>query len=130
MGAPSNKRIGAAFERELCEKLAKAGYWVHFLAPDTRGAQPFDVIAIKDGIAHAIDCKTSVAKTFNISRLEENQIMSFEHWLRCGNTEPIIAVKHEGRIYGIEYNELKKERSIKLTPQNGIYFWDDERSDT
>ncbi len=132
MGSPSNKQIGSAFERTLCQKLANLGYWVHFLAPDARGAQPFDIIAVKHGVAHAIDCKTCVAATFNISRLEENQILAFEHWLRCGNTTPIIAVLHEGRIYAIEYDRLKEQRSIKLNTETerAQFFWDDERSDT
>lgn len=132
MASHSNKKIGSAFERTLCQKLANLGYWVHFLAPDARGAQPFDIIAVKHGVAYAIDCKTCVAATFNISRLEENQFLSFEHWLRCGNTTPIIAVLHGGEIYAIEYDRLKEQRSIKLNTETERpqFFWDDERSDT
>ena len=110
----NNKRLGTQFEREICEKLAKLGYWVHFLAPDARGAQPFDIIVVRDGIAHAIDCKTCVANTFSINRLEENQVTAFERWMKCGNTIPIVAVKHDGKIYAIEYTELKERKSIKL----------------
>ena len=132
MGARSNKSIGTAFEREVCDLLARNGYWVHFIVPDARGAQPFDIIAMKDGIAHAIDCKTNVANTFNYSRLEENQIMAFEKWIKCGGTMPIIAVKHNGRIYAIEYDKLKAGKSIGLndSEQEAMYFWDDERSDS
>ena len=110
----NNKRLGNAFEREMVEMLAHEGYWVHFIAPDARGAQPFDIIAVKDGDAIAIDCKTCVADTFNISRLEDNQVLAFERWLACGNNDPIIAVKHTGHIYKISYAQLVRERSIKL----------------
>lgn len=126
MAFRSNKRIGMDFEREICELLARRGYWVHFIAPDARGAQPFDIIAMKHGIAHAIDCKTSVASTFNISRLEENQIMAFERWIKCGGTMPIVAIKHEGRIYAIEYSELKERKTINLNDRGAEYFWNDE----
>ena len=49
----NNKIIGTAFEKEMCELLANRGYWVHFITPDNRGAQPFDIIAVKDGKAFA-----------------------------------------------------------------------------
>ena len=110
----SNKAIGTQFENEFCDLLSSEGYWVHFIAPDARGAQPFDIIAAKDGKAFAFDCKTCVAKTFTISRLEDNQIMAFELWLRCGNGDPVIAVKHEGKVYLISYSELKEKKSIRI----------------
>lgn len=110
----NNKKIGTAFEQEVCCLLAKSGWWVHFIAPDARGAQPFDIIAVKGGKAIAIDCKTCVAKWFNISRLEDNQIMAFEKWISCGNEDPIIAVKHNEQIFWIKYSELKKGGKINL----------------
>lgn len=110
----NNKKLGTAFEREVCELLAQEGYWVHFIVPDARGAQPFDIIAVKDGKASAIDCKTCVAKNFNISRLEDNQIMAFDKWLKCGNGMPLLAVKHKDKIHWISYNELQAKQSISL----------------
>jgi Holliday junction resolvase len=111
----NNKRLGTAFEQEICNILAHKGYWVHFIVPDIRGAQPFDIIAVKDGKAIAIDCKTCVAGSFNICRLEDNQIMAFEKWMACGNNEPIIMVKHNEKIYQIPYLEIKDKKSIKLS---------------
>ena len=110
----NNKQIGTAFERELCEILAKKGYWVHFITPDARGAQPFDIIAVRDGKVMAIDCKTCVAKSFNISRLEDNQRMAFDKWMACGNDMPWVAVKHENKIYMVSYPLLKELGSIRL----------------
>ena len=109
-----NKKIGTEFEKQVCKALSNAGYWVHFLAPDTRGAQPFDILAVKYGKAIAIDCKTCVSERFNISRLEDNQITAFEKWLKCGNDEPLIIIEHYGEIVFVEYSKLKNERSVKI----------------
>jgi len=118
----NNKRLGTEFENEAVEILSRLGYWVHFISPDIRGAQPFDVIAVKKAIPIAIDCKTSVKKRFNISRLEDNQILAFEKWLRCGNPEPIILVKYNEYIYCVGYLRLKAETSILLekNPDNPL----------
>jgi len=111
----NNKQIGTQFERDMCDILASRGYWVRFIVPDARGAQPFDIIAVKDGKALAIDCKTCVSNTFSINRLEDNQIMAFERWLECGNEMPIICVLHEGGIHYIRYDVLKENKSVKLS---------------
>lgn len=94
--------------------LSASGYWVHFLAPDSRGSQPFDIITVKDGKAMAIDCKTCASERFNISRLEDNQITAFEKWLKSGNDEPLIVIDHYGEIVFTEYSKLKSERSVKI----------------
>lgn len=110
----NNKRIGTQFEREVCALLSKKGYWVHFITPDARGAQPFDIIAVRNGRATAIDCKTSASASFSISRLEDNQIHAFEKWVRCGNEMPLIYVKHVGNIYVVRYDDLKAAGIIRL----------------
>lgn len=110
----NNKQIGTQFERSVCNLLADEGYWVHFIVPDARGAQPFDIIAVRDGFAIAIDCKTCVADVFNISRLEDNQIMAFEKWLRCGNSCPRIAILHQDKIYFLNYIVLKEKLKVNI----------------
>lgn len=110
----NNKKLGSKFEKDICQRLAKKGYWVHFIVPDIRGAQPFDIIAVKNGKAVAIDCKTCVADIFNISRLEDNQVMAFEKWIRCGNTCPVVVVEHDEKIICVEYNALKKYGKIRI----------------
>ena len=110
----NNKKLGTEFERAMVKLLAEQGYWVHFLSPDNRGAQPFDIIAVKDCMAVAIDCKTCKDRYFRLGRLEENQIMAFEKWLSCGNINPYIAVEHNNSIIMIDYTELKKEGKIDL----------------
>lgn len=110
----NNKKLGTEFEKAMVNLLAKQGYWVHFITPDARGAQPFDIIAVKDCFAVAIDCKTCADRYFRLGRLEENQIMAFEKWLACGNANPYIAVEHGDKIIMLDYVELKKELKIDL----------------
>ena len=113
------KKIGSEFEQELCKLLAANGFWVHFITPDKTGAQPFDIIAVKNNIPIAIDCKTCEADTFNIRRLEDNQIMAFDKWLGCGNAYAYIVIKHKGRIYFIPYDVIvtvRSEKILRMTP--------------
>lgn len=116
----NNKTLGTAFEQKMCELLAQKGYWVHFIVPDARGAQPFDIIAVKNGKPFAIDCKTCVRNNFTYDRLEDNQIMAFEKWLSVGNSEPIIAVEHNDGIYIIPYIDIKVTRSVKIENYGGL----------
>ena len=110
----NNKQIGAKFEQEFVEILAKEGFWAHFLAPSPTGAQPFDVIAMKDGCAYCFDCKTSVKPIFPIARLEDNQILAFDKWLQCGGQEPMVVVKYDNKVYLVSYTQLKLEGSVDL----------------
>lgn len=110
----NNKKLGDEFEKSMVKLLAKQGYWAHFITPDKRGSQPFDIIAVKDGFAVAIDCKTCKDHIFRLGRLEENQIMAFEKWLKCGNDAAYLAVSHNDAIYMIPYKRLKEEGSIDL----------------
>lgn len=110
----NNKRLGTEFEREVCNLLRKGGWWAHFMTPDASGAQPFDIIAVRYGIAVAIDCKTSIKRIFPITRLEDNQIYAFDRWLECGNSVPFIMVKYYGKIYMVQYTDLKDKGKVDL----------------
>lgn len=110
----NNKRLGTGFEREVCEQLRKDGFWVHFITPDMRGAQPFDIIAVKYGVALAIDCKTSKSHIFRFNRLEENQIMAFERWIERGNGDPLLFVKYNDDIKVVSYGRLRFANGRKV----------------
>ena len=112
-----NKRRGMEFEREMCELLKEDGFWVHFISPDVSGAQPFDIIAVKDGYALAMDCKTCASHIFTSDRLEENQKNAFDLWMQRGNPEPMIAVKHDGKLYLIGYKFLMMMGKVDLRTQ-------------
>lgn len=110
----NNKELGTEFENEFCKLLAARGYWVHFMIPNPSGGQPFDVIAVKGGEAYAFDCKTSSTRRFSFDRLEENQKLSFERWMRCGNNIPRVAIKYKDKVYIVLYTDLKMLRTIDI----------------
>lgn len=117
----NNKKTGTAFERETCEKLNGAGYWVHFITPDqATGKQPFDIIAVKNGEAFAIDCKTSVSRIFRLGRAEENQLLAFDKWLRNGNTNAWFLVKFEGMAYVVPFEKIRDEGKVDLVEDKEI----------
>ena len=89
----SNKKLGNSFEAELCEILSMYGFWTHNFAQNSAG-QPADVIAVKNGKAHLIDCKVcSTDKGFALSRVEDNQELAMILWNDCGNGSGWFAMK-------------------------------------
>lgn len=110
----NNKKIGSDFEREFCKMLNEKGYWVHFITPDISGSQPFDIIAAKNNRPYAFDCKTNAGKWFNLSRLEDNQVMAFDKWVERGNGTPFIAVKYKDNVYCLPYLKIKYDGKVDL----------------
>lgn len=117
----NNKRLGNAFERKMCELLADDGWWVHFIQPDARGMQPFDIIAVQDGTAIAIDCKTCEDHIFRLSRLEDNQRLAFQKWKSCGNSFAMLAVLYDGDVYMIDYDVLAKYGKVDFNCMEAKY---------
>lgn len=99
MKVKSNRAVGNAFEQEFCELLYAYGFWVHRLTQDNAG-QPADVIAVRNKIAHLIDCKDCSSKGFDLRRVEDNQITAMQLWNECGNGQGWFALKvPTGDIY-------------------------------
>ena len=120
----NNKKLGTQFERETVAWLSEHGFWAHFITPDERGAQPFDIIASINNYPAAIDCKTSVRPIFPIVRLEDNQKLAFDKWLACGNKEALLFVKHKGTVYSVDYRLLKKKGKVHLLNGNeAVKLW-------
>lgn len=71
------KKIGNDFENDFIDILSRHGFWAHKIAGDKSGAQPFDVVATKNGLFFGFDCKTCSTKFFNLDRVELNQILAF-----------------------------------------------------
>lgn len=87
----SNKKLGNDFEARFCEILFEEGFWCHNLTRNASG-QPADVIAVRNGKAHLIDCKVCSNRGFALSRMEENQDLAMEHWKDCGNGDGWFAL--------------------------------------
>ena len=101
-----NKKLGNDFEKELSEILYDAGYWVHLLNQNKNG-QPADIIAVKNGKAYLIDAKVCMYEVFPFRRIEENQHLSMDMWIECGNIDPYFALKARNEIYMVSYVTIK-----------------------
>ena len=117
----NSKKIGTQFEQEFCKYLSEHGWWAHFLSANSKGAQPFDIIAIKDEYVYAIDCKTCSTERFAFSRIEDNQRMAFDIIIHCSSDVICgFAIKYNLSYYFIPYSfvlakEAMGEKSIKFT---------------
>lgn len=92
------------------------------------GSQPCDLIAIKDNVPVLIDCKTCKTQLFPVSRIEENQRQAFKRYSKCGNTNFILAIKYNEKIYEINLSEIDfTQKSINLgrrTNENNCIKYD------
>lgn len=111
----SNKRLGNSFEQEFCQALFDKGFWVHNMAQKAEG-QPADVIAVRNGTAHLIDCKVCHNDTFQLSRIEENQRSAMKLWTDCGNgyATTWFALKTSEGVYMVPYHALIKAKRGSL----------------
>ena len=101
-----NKKLGNKFEKELSEILYDAGYWVHLLNQNKNG-QPADIIAVKNKKAYLIDAKVCSLEKFAFKRVEENQRLSMQMFIECGNTTPYFALKARNEIYMLSYKTIR-----------------------
>lgn len=102
----SNKAAGNTFERELAQRLADHGFWVHRLQ-DSKNGQPADLIAALNGSTFLIDCKDCVSEVFPFSRIEPNQHSSMQLWHDTGNGSGLFAIRYgNGNVYLIRYQAI------------------------
>ena len=114
----SNRKLGNAFEAELCELLSEYGFWAHNMAQNSAG-QPADVIAVRNKVAYLIDCKVCSTNGFALSRMEDNQDLSMGLWKECGNGEGWFALKlRDGRIFMIPHFTIRALRNSSKSSIN------------
>ena len=117
-----NKKLGNDFEQELCQILADAGYWTHNFA-NRKNGQPADIIAVKNSKAYLIDAKVCTYETFPFRRIEDNQHLSMDMWIECGNIEPYFALKARNEVYMVAYTTImdlihKGKKQLNLEDMN------------
>ena len=120
---------GKTFERHLCWWLSQNGYYVIFNERNSAGAQPVDVIAIKDNIATMIECKNLEGSTgrFPLSRIEQNQINAYKMFKSKHNTNFVLAINWNGGVYIIDFGLLQFfSDSIDLKKFTANWRWNDE----
>lgn len=110
------------FERLCANKLYDNSYWALNIPKNSAGAQPFDLIAMKDTKICAYDCKviSSNIASFPFSRIEYNQRSSFEEITLKVITEEVgLLIYFMEEIYFVSWDKIKNleargEKSIKL----------------
>jgi hypothetical protein len=40
--------------------------------------------------------------------------MAFEKWVKCGNTHPMVLIKHKNEVKICFYGDLKAKKSVKI----------------
>ena len=80
-----NRSVGGRFEAELCEILARNGFWAHNMQQNKAG-QPADIIAVKGKFHTLIDCKHIAGNDgFPFEQVRENQRLAMQLFQRrCG----------------------------------------------
>lgn len=80
-----NRSVGGRFEVELCEILARNGFWAHNMQQNKAG-QPADIIAVKGKFHTLIDCKHIAGNDgFPFEQVRENQRLAMQLFQRrCG----------------------------------------------
>lgn len=110
----TNKKLGNDFESQLCESLSEQGFWCHLFSQNQAG-QPADVIAVRNGKAHLIDCKVCSNGKFALSRMEENQDLSMELWKSCGNGEGWFALRVGNYTFMLPHSTIRTLRNVQPT---------------
>lgn len=121
---------GKEFETTFCNELKSHGYWALNIPRDRRGAQPFDIIAVRDNDVVAVDCKVCSSKTFPLARIEDNQWLAFKaiSSKTCTAKVGIVAFcESTQKQYFIPYYILEQvtDKSVKLTDEHYERLWEE-----
>ena len=119
--------LGKRFEQDLCRYFFFKDYYVVYNEKGITGAQPSDLVIIKGNIATMIDCKNLENKTgiFPLSRIEFNQQYAYKRFRECGNSNFILAIKWENKVWFIDFGLLQffdKSIDLKKIEPNIINF--------
>lgn len=116
---------GTQFERWLCRVFKLQGWWALNISKDARGAQPFDIIAIKYDLFFAIDCKVCGSNKFQLRRIEDNQWLSFQTVAERTSGIVGIMIWYDGQVYFYSYYELDavNNNGVKLIEIDEEHLW-------
>ena len=120
-------KLGKDFEEQLCWWLSSNGYYVIYNEKGMSGSQAADIVAIKNNVATLIECKNLENKTgiFNLNRLEANQWLAYKHLKETHNSNMIVAIKWDNKVYFINFDLLQffdKSIDLKKIEPNIINF--------
>lgn len=110
MKSNCNKITGNRFETQLCDILAKNGFWVHNFAQNRYG-QPADIIAVRHMEPYLIDCKDCEGDRYKLDRIEDNQDTAMTRWHECGNGTGWFAIRIHDTIYMLSFAAVNRFKS-------------------
>ena len=128
MGKTSQEN-GKKFETKLCEYLSKKGWYVVYMEKGVTGSQPCDIVAIRNNLPLMIECKNLTAKNglFPISRIEQNQLLSYKKFKSCHNSNFILAINWNNEVYLVDFDWLKfYQNSIDLKIMDPEFRWEED----
>lgn len=117
------KVAGRAFETELTENLLTHSFWAMMLT-STFGGQPFDIIAQKNNVGYAIECKELMSgERFNPRRIEDNQRFAMSLWKESGGAESWFMFRlKDGSVYAVHSDEVLAWTTPEEVRRHGIPF--------
>lgn len=102
----NNKTLGNTVEKEFAQKMHKSGWWVHLLADKIHG-QPLDCIMTNHGVTWFLDIKNvKSGETFDLSRIEDNQMNSMIMLWNTGIRTVGFAIKFDDGWYILLLNKI------------------------
>ncbi|WP_317366361.1 Holliday junction resolvase RecU [uncultured Tyzzerella sp.] len=112
----NNKLIGNDFEKEFALYLQDKGMFVYNL-PNKYTGQPFDIIAVKEYIFFAFECKHCKGNVFSLSRVEDNQMQALRKLEKAKSNNYFFVFKFNDEIKFCEASYIKD----KLKTDNKIH---------
>lgn len=122
----NNKSKGNIFEEDVAKKLSKLGHWCTLLqGAKGTNAQPADIIACKDNKVWLIDCKTLVntSGNFTLERAEQNQILAYKRFKKCGNENYFYAILWENDVYLVPMFDILFEDKKSINVKKYVAVW-------
>lgn len=121
----TNKKSGNDWEKECLKLLGDNGFFATKLQEKNMGA-PFDLIATKDGIFFAIECKKiEKSSKFVLSRIEPNQRASYKRLLEVNSKNYFFFFDCPDGKYFLDAKDviLSKNKSIDVKSGEKIEKW-------
>lgn len=117
----SNKSEGTKLEKKVADLLYKDGWWVHLLTQSNAG-QPADIIACKDITTMLIDCKDCKGKSFDLDRVEENQINAMRLFTERTMGLALFVIQLNDKLYFVDYKAIMEaiERGNKALKEQWL----------
>ena len=84
-----------------------------------------DIVAAKDNKVFLIDCKTLENKsgTFDLNRVEQNQVFSMRKFNKCGNYNYFLAILYQNNVYFVLLTKELLENNKTINVNNYVALW-------